>query len=408
MHEEDETAHVRPTDEEMDVTMATLDSDSELTGEVIGHYCLTREIGRGGQGVVYAAEDQKLKRQVAIKILSRAAAMSPNARRRFFREATAAAGLDHVGICSIVEVGEHEGIPFIVMPFIVGRDLREVIKLSGFTGDHSELTSFSSATQDDCEVSDSPSSTPGITLGHDTIRSICVIFEKIAMAIHHAHERGLVHRDIKPSNVIVSDDGEPVLLDFGLVLDQEAGEEALSEDGNLVGTPAYMSPEQLLGRRDRLDRRTDIWSLGVSLFECLCLKRPFVAPTRQALFRFIADGEAPQARSINRSIPRDLSVIIGVAMEKDPDRRYGTALALAEDIRRFLKRETILARPAGVVLRCTRWMQRNRAAAVATLLVFVVLLGALVVVNRARKRAESSELVAVYRLDEARVARTRA
>lgn len=392
------------------VTLGDGPTSFNLIGEMIGHYRITQEIGRGGQGVVYAAEDEKLHRKVALKILSRAAALSRSARRRFYREATAAAGLDHAGICSILEVGEHEGVPFIVMPFLTGHNLRHMIRLSQ---SHMDLSMDTIPSRDNEEPQlpvnqGSAISDEARLPDRELIRSTCILFEKIARAIHHAHERGLVHRDIKPSNVIVAPSGDPVLLDFGLVLDEASEEETLSEDGALVGTPAYMSPEQLLGRRDQVDRRTDIWSLGVSFFECLCLQRPFAAATRQSLFHKITSVDPPSVESINRAIPRDLSVIVHVAMEKDTNRRYGTASSFAEDIQRFLNHEPIQARPAGVVLRLTRWMQRNMAVAGAVSLLFVVLVTALYQVNSERNQAEDSEQLAVERLVETQVAQRRA
>jgi serine/threonine protein kinase len=197
------------------------------------------------------------------------------------------------------------------------------------------------------------------------IQDLLTVFEKVARALHAAHEAGVVHRDIKPGNVMVTSAGEPVILDFGLAHAEDQDFESLTRPGDLFGTPAYMSPEQLTRGTLQLDRRTDVYSLGATLYECLTLKRPFEAPTREALYQAILSKEPPDPRSLNPAIPGDLRVVLETALAKDRDKRYQTALELAEELRRVRCYEPIVAKPAGPWTRLRRWSQRNPALATA-------------------------------------------
>ncbi|MCB0203105.1 MAG: serine/threonine protein kinase, partial [Anaerolineae bacterium] len=163
-------------------------------------------------------------------------------------------------------------------------------------------------------------------------RQLLVMVEKIARALHAAHELGIVHRDVKPGNVIVTPNGEPVVLDFGLATALDGDDSSLTRSGELLGTPAYMAPEQLRAGEPRVDRRVDVWALGVILFELLAGRRPFAAPTRVALVRRIVEEEAPALGLVVRGLPRDLEVIVQVALARERDRRYATAEDLADDI----------------------------------------------------------------------------
>jgi formylglycine-generating enzyme required for sulfatase activity len=215
------------------------------------------------------------------------------------------------------------------------------------------------------------------SMPRDEIMRVVKIFERAAQALHTAHEAGITHRDIKPGNIMLTSDGRPVILDFGLAQMEEDDGPTLTQSGDLFGTPAYMSPEQLTRHSIRLDRRTDVYSLGVTLYKCLTLADAFTAPTRQSLYHTILTKDAVDPRRLNPAIPPDLVVVLETAMEKDRDRRYKTAEAFAEDLQRVREYQPILARPPSRMLRLRRWTQRNPALATAVAALFLMLVGGL-------------------------------
>ena len=374
-------------------------------GDRLGPYRLRKEIGRGGMGVVYLAEETRLGRRAAVKVLSPVFTTSPEIRRRFQREAAVASRLDHPGICTVYEVGEASGIPFIAMRFVEGETLEQHIHAArtgggsaGSPGTH--LTNLPRPVDEPAAAPPSPTADlPPEARGAGTrqeIHRLLLLVERAARALHHAHEAGLVHRDIKPGNIMVTLEGEPVLLDFGLARDDSSGEARLTQTGALMGTPAYMSPEQITAHRIRLDRRTDVYSLGVTLYEALTLRLPFEAPSRDSLYQKILVTHPRNPRLLNPALPEDLGVVLDKVMEKDRDRRYATAEDFAEELRRVRMFEPIRARPPTPVTRIRRWTQRNRGA--ATALGIVLLLVALVpplvglLLRKARNAARDSLL----------------
>jgi formylglycine-generating enzyme required for sulfatase activity len=287
------------------------------------------------------------------------------------REAELASKLDHPGICVVHEVGTVKGQPYIAMRFVEGETLaHKIARAVGETLKQIDIPR-SDASSDGAPLQQShPSTTSGTVRRRSIVR--CVRFiENAARALHAAHESGVIHRDIKPANIMVTPRGEPVILDFGLARDPDSDVTALTATGLNPGSPAYMSPEQIEPQGRLLDRRTDVYSLGIVLYECLTLRRPFEHSTPQGVFRKILDNPTPNPRRIVPEIDRDLVVVIEKAIEKDPSRRYSSALTLAEDLRRVREHEPILARPAGLAIRIRRWLQRNTwpAIAAATLLV---------------------------------------
>jgi serine/threonine protein kinase/formylglycine-generating enzyme required for sulfatase activity len=289
------------------------------------HFELIERLGMGAFGSVWKARDLKLDRDVAVKI-PRSGGLSSSEADAFLREARAAAQLKHPNIVAVHEVGRDDGTIYIVSDFVRG-----VTLASWLTGQQ------------------------------PTQKEAAEICAKIADALHHAHEAGVVHRDLKPSNVMLDGDGEPHILDFGLAK-RDAGEIAMTVAGNILGTPAYMSPEQATGKAHEADRRSDIYSLGVILFELLTGELPFRGDTHMLIHQ-VATEEPPSPRKLKSRIAKDLETICLHCMEKKPERRYGTANGLSEDLRRWLHKEPIKARPIGRVERTVRWCQRNPALA---------------------------------------------
>ncbi|MHC4945673.1 MAG: tetratricopeptide repeat protein [Planctomycetota bacterium] len=341
----------------------------------VGRFRILRELGRGGQGAVYLAEDEKLHRQVALKVLPSGFDVTPHLLERFKREAEAASRLDHPGICSVHETGELEGLHYIVMRYVEGESLAKKIAAarkdpSRFKGGVFES---SASDKDDTGTGKSSSSTGSSSSRQDAVKQSVYCIEKAAMAVHSAHEVGIVHRDIKPGNIMITPDGDPVILDFGLARLEESDGVNLTRSTDMLGTPAYMSPEQIHGDRKRIDRQTDVYSLAASLFECLTLRPPFEAPTREGLYRLILTEAPSDPRGSNPRIPSDLFVILQTALAKNPDHRYKTALDFAQELRRVRQHEPILTRRAGPWLRVWRWSQRNPQLAAALGGIFLVL-----------------------------------
>ena len=249
-------------------------------------------------------------------------ALSDKVIQRFRREAEVASRLDHPGICAVYDAGVTAGIPYIAMRFVEGQTLADSIKLGRSSlvtaptgGDLIEFEDDAAAAPEPALSTESSSVTT--TRKRSEILAIVAIVEKAARALHAAHEAGIIHRDIKPGNIMVTPAGEPVILDFGLASD-EANDLSLTQTGDLFGTPAYMSPEQLMARRIRVDRRTDVYSLAVTLYECVTLQRPFDAATREAMYEAIQYKEPSHARKLNPEVPGDLETVLEKALEKAP------------------------------------------------------------------------------------------
>ncbi len=347
----------------------------------LGPYKLEEEIGRGGQGVVYRATDTRIDRTVALKVLRGLGPGAEDLLIRFKREAAAAGKLDHPGICAVYDAEVEGGIPYIAMRYVEGETLARRItntRQEQEAGDHVStvvaLEEIDFDEDDGTEVDPTP--TPSTAQDRSEVMRAVRLVEKAARALHAVHEAGIIHRDIKPGNVMITTAGEPVLMDFGLARDEDSDLQTLTRSGDLFGTPAYMSPEQLTAQRIRLDRRTDVWSLGVVLYECVTLQRPFDAPTRETLYKQILGKEPLDPRKVNPSISRDLSTVIQTALDKDMDRRYQTAEMLAEDLLALRKHVPIKARPVSAIGRVVRWGQREPIKAALASSLLIALLGA--------------------------------
>ncbi|MEO6594179.1 MAG: serine/threonine-protein kinase, partial [Planctomycetota bacterium] len=331
----------------------------------VGPFRLLRELGRGGQGTVHLAEDTRVGRLVALKVLTaRARVIDTAARIRFRREAASIARLEHRFLCSIFEADLEGEVPYIAMRYVAGETLRDQLQRKR------EAAGI--------DVSRGQRNTTALMLPqrHD-LPGILLLIEHAARALHAAHEAGVVHRDIKPANIQIDSEGRPVILDFGLARFDEAhqGDQiTLTAPGQVFGTPAYMSPEQFVGDHRVVDHRSDIYSLGVTLYECLTLALPFAGDAITSRDPSLRPAiRNPQLH--NAAVHDELRVVVETATATEPRLRYQTALALAEDLRRIREFEPIVARPAGRWLRVRRWTRRNRrlVALAATIAVLITI-----------------------------------
>jgi serine/threonine protein kinase/Tfp pilus assembly protein PilF len=293
-----------------------------------GDYELLEEIGRGGQGVVYRAHQKSLNRTVALKVIGLGQWATEAHLKRFRREAEAAASLDHPCIVPIHEVGERDGYCYFSMNFVEGGQLDQV-------------------------VSDTPMSP----------RQAAELIAKVARTVHYAHEHGILHRDIKPGNILLDQKGEPHLTDFGLARLVET-ESTVTRTKEVLGTPSYMAPEQAVGDAGKLTNATDVYGLGAVLYQLLTGQPPFAAGTTYETIRLLLDKEPRPPRLLNHKVDRDLSTICLKCLEKDPQRRYASALSLAEDLEHWLKHEPIRAKPSGVFIYSRKWVRRNPSTAI--------------------------------------------
>jgi TolB-like protein/Tfp pilus assembly protein PilF/predicted Ser/Thr protein kinase len=292
-----------------------------------GDYELAEEIGRGGQGVVYRARQKSLNRTVALKVIGLGRWATRAHIKRFRLEAEAAARLEHPYIVPIYEVGERGGACYFSMGFVEGGQLDDVAKREPMP-----------------------------------IRHAAELIAKLARTVHYAHERGILHRDIKPGNILLDAKGEPHLTDFGLARLAEA-ESTVTRTMEVLGTPSYMAPEQAVGNNARVTGATDIYGLGAVLYQLLTGHPPFAGGTTFETIKLLLDTEPRQPRLLNPKIDHDLSTICLKCLEKHPERRYSSALALAEDVERWLKHEPIQARRTGIFARGKKWVQRNPSSA---------------------------------------------
>jgi TolB-like protein/Flp pilus assembly protein TadD/predicted Ser/Thr protein kinase len=307
-----------------------------MLGE-LGDYELLEEIGRGGQGVVFRANQKSLNRVVALKVISLGQWASKAHLKRFRREAEAAASLDHPSIVPIYEVGEREGQCYFSMKFVEGGQLDEVTR---------------SATADSSRGERTPMS----------IRRAVELIVKVARTVHYAHEHGILHRDIKPGNILLDAKGEPHLTDFGLARLVES-ESSITQTLDVLGTPSYMAPEQAVGNNAAVTNATDVYGIGAVLYQLLTDHPPFAGGTTYETIKLLLETNPRPPRMLNPKIGRDLSTICLKCLEKDPQRRYSSALALAEDLERWLKHEPISARHTGTIARGKKWVQRNPTSA---------------------------------------------
>ncbi len=337
----------------------------------IGHYELLREVGRGGQAVVYEARDALLGRRVALKVLQRGVFAVDLAADRLRAEAATTSRLDHPGICPVYEVGEDGDLLFLAMRFVDGHTLAHCIA--------TERDRATGGKPFELQLAATAAPTESSTKTPRRVAAVLQWFEQVAAALESAHRAGVCHRDIKPGNLMVQHDGAPVLLDFGLAGDRQRDGVSLTRSGDVFGTPAYMAPEQCRDAR-LADTRTDVFALGATLFEALTGQRAFQAETPEATVRLIFAGRVPNPCRLVRSLPREIGIVLGKALDPDPSRRYQSALEFAQDLQRIRELRPVRAVPPGVPLRLRRFVQRNpvlTAFATVVLIAFIVVLTSL-------------------------------
>lgn len=319
----------------------------------VGHYRIVRELGEGGMGKVYLAEDQRLLRSVALKVV-KAKFGTEQESRRFQLEAEAVARLQHPHIVSLYEVGEQAGQRYLTMAYVEGQTLGERVKQ-----------------------------------GPLPPREAATLVRQIADAIHYAHNQGVIHRDVKPSNVLVDSKGHARLLDFGLAKRSDSDSD-LTQSGQVMGTPGFMPPEQAEGKNDQVGTQSDVYSLGATLYCLLTGRPPFQAASVVETLRHVVEREPVTPRNLNPAVPRDLDTICLKCLEKRPDKRYASAAALAEDLQRFLEVKSILARPVGPMGRLVRAYRRNPVLGTSITIAVLVFLGAFVLVSWSLVRVENA------------------
>ncbi|MBU0755174.1 MAG: protein kinase, partial [Planctomycetes bacterium] len=342
------------------------DTDKTVSREfIIGDYRLLQLISSGGMGRVFEAEQISLGRRVALKILSPHLSISHKAVLKFRREAGAAGRQNHPGIVTIFEVGEIAGVHYIAQEFIE----------SGSTlADHM------------AEAAERGDPAPAY------FKNMAGIIAFVAEALAHAHRSGVTHRDVKPANILLTFQGIPKLTDFGLAKVEDGL--ALSRSGEFSGTPYYVSPEQADIEPVEIDHRTDIYSLGVTLYEVLCFKRPFEGSSAREILRRILIRDPVPPRTIQPSTPRDLEIICLKAMEKKPIHRYQTMDEMAEDLRRFLAGKPITAKPLSLLHRSARWIRRHKLLSLTTAAVFIAFVSTAMFLNAViEKREEEKRLL---------------
>ncbi|MCZ6598800.1 MAG: bifunctional serine/threonine-protein kinase/formylglycine-generating enzyme family protein, partial [Planctomycetota bacterium] len=349
----------------------------------LGDFQLLEEVGIGAMGVVYRAWQKSLGREVAVKIMLRHLTFSAWQIERFRLEATAAGKLQHPNIAQVYFVGEQDGVHYFAMEYVKGKSLHQTLEEIRMRrqGGRGELVAP--------EYEDAPPSS--------YIAWVAELIAEVGDALHYSHEHQIVHRDIKPGNILVDEHGHSHIVDFGLAKDLRL--ESLLQTGRLVGTPYYMSPEQSRVKQTKVDHRTDIYSLGVVLYEILTLKRPFDGDTHQEVFRAIRDQEPESVRKLNPRVAKDLETICHKAIQKEPDHRYQSARELAVDLRRFLNHESIMARPPSWPEVTRRFVVRRRGLIMAGIVAILALVGGMLVSDaRATKERYEGAMASIREL----------
>ena len=332
----------------------------------LGDYTLRRQIGRGGMGVVYDAWQNSMDRRVALKVLPVGVAVDEKAFQRFMREARTAGRLDHPNVVHVHGLGIDEQTPYYAMEYVEGQTLAQI--LTGLKDAEPETDTVFGKKE---------------RVGY--FETLADAFADVSDGLQHAHSKGVIHRDVKPSNLILDSEGRLRVLDFGLA--RLEGQESLTISGDFIGTPAYVSPEQARRQKIPIDHRTDIYSLGATLYEMLISRPPFRGGDHADTLSQIIERDPTEPRKINPRVPKDLETIVLKCLRKEPEDRYGTAEALAQDLRRFVRGDPIEARPQSQWERLGSRVRRHRTK-FAVGGVFLVLVLSVVWLALEKRRAD--------------------
>jgi serine/threonine protein kinase len=355
----------------------------DVSGRILGDFRLQRIIGRGGMGIVWEAEQLSLKRKVAVKLLPGALCSDVRHRTRFQNEARILAQLAHPNIVNVIAVGEETDTYYFAMQYIEGVTADDLIRLWEEAGPPRAAETMHGVALLDTDASTRSeldqgcrSSEPPPWIGQqpdlrERYRLCARIAREIADALAHAHACGVLHRDVKPSNILLDGSGKARLTDFGLA--RMYGDATLTATGTILGTLRYASPEQLSGASTGMDERSDVYSLGATLWELVTLKRLFASEDRNSVITRVLKVDSPRPSSLAAGVPRDLETIIVRAMAKEPADRFASAQMLADDLQRFLDGRPILARPISAGERAFHWANRNRSLATTAVASLVVL-----------------------------------
>lgn len=380
--------------------VASRESRPQSIGDY-GPYRILERIQGGGQGIVYLAQDRRLGSRVALKVMRPPpGGLSHKMRERFVREAKIVSRLDHPGICTVLQAGLRADEPWIAMRYIPGEPLSAKIRATkaDTAVDAPTHVVFESDVTPEATAPSAESGGSGPSTWLE-LSELMKLFERAARALHYAHECGVIHRDIKPGNIMVKPDGKPVILDFGLARPEDDDLQTITDPGEFFGTVPYMSPEQLAHNQINVDARSDIYSLGVSLYECLAGRRPFEGHSRAALLQAIMTKTPPDVRALNPGVTKDLKTVVDLAMAKDRDHRIGTAEEFANLLECIRRRLPLPVAPPGPLIRFKRWCQRSPALAAAMIGLFLALaagltvsLGLYAALQRANAGLESTNL----------------
>lgn len=405
----------------LETTLSEPEKDEVVFGRAIGEFRVIRELGRGGMGVVYEAEQLSLRRRVALKVLPRAGLLDSKSLRRFNNEAAAAAALEHPHIVPVYSVGSDRGVHYIAMRLVDGYTLADEIRFAADVQQSKPSTSASAL--DECrpqattinspldrapgnqskasEEQDLAQSTRHASSGKTKrqgtkqfrFRELSDLIRQAADGLDYAHSLGIIHRDIKPSNLLLDERRHVWIVDFGLA--HLEGNPSLTMSGDVMGTLRYMSPEQATGRRGLVDHRTDVYSLGLTLYELLVLRPAFAHANRADLLAAVVNEEPRALRALDAQIPGDLETIVMKATAKDPSSRYQSMESFAEDLRRFLSQKPILAKRPGIIDRLGKWGRRNSSLVAGAVLVLccvsLILAASLLSINGARQAAVTAK-----------------